>query len=58
MAADERSGVPQPVCSPLTTAAVFLVLTIDDGGEPVVRELLGDEFPDGAVRGQLVRGRW
>ncbi|RVX37869.1 putative iron-dependent peroxidase [Nonomuraea polychroma] len=42
MAADERSGVPQPVLSPLTTAAVFLVLRIDDGGEPVVRELLGD----------------
>ncbi|MFI7705707.1 Dyp-type peroxidase [Nonomuraea sp. NPDC049480] len=42
MAADERSGVPQPVLSPLTTAAVFLVLTVDHGGEPVVRELLGD----------------
>ena len=33
---------PQPVLSPLTAAAVFLVLTIDPGGEDVVRELLGD----------------
>jgi porphyrinogen peroxidase len=30
------------VLSPLTTAAVFLVLTIDPGGEDVVRELLAD----------------
>src|SRR6204780_3919726 len=33
---------PQPVLSPLTAAAVFLVLTIDPGGEDAVRELLGD----------------
>jgi porphyrinogen peroxidase len=33
---------PQPVLSPLTAAAVFLVLTIDPGGEDVVRELLAD----------------
>jgi putative iron-dependent peroxidase len=26
----------------LTTASIFLVLTVDQGGEPVVRELLGD----------------
>ncbi|MFD0531786.1 Dyp-type peroxidase [Kitasatospora arboriphila] len=33
---------PQPVLSPLTTASLFLVLTVDPGGEPVVRELLAD----------------
>jgi putative iron-dependent peroxidase len=33
---------PQPVLSPLTTAAVFLVLTIEPGGEDAVRDLLGD----------------
>jgi putative iron-dependent peroxidase len=32
----------QPVVSPLTVAAIFLVVTIDDGGERVVRELLAD----------------
>ena len=37
------SGViPQPVLSPLTTAAIFLVMTIDPGGESVTRELLAD----------------
>ena len=34
--------VPQPVLSPLTTAAIFLVMTIDPGGESAVRELLSD----------------
>jgi porphyrinogen peroxidase len=33
---------PQAVLSPLTRAAIFLVVTIDPGGEPVVRELLPD----------------
>jgi len=33
---------PQPVLTPLTTAAIFLVMTINDGGEPVVREVLTD----------------
>ena len=33
---------PQPVLSPLTAAAVFLVLTIEPGGEDAVRDLLGD----------------
>ncbi|WUH89052.1 Dyp-type peroxidase [Streptomyces sp. NBC_00433] len=33
---------PQPVLSPLTTASFFLVLTVDQGGESVVRGLLGD----------------
>lgn len=32
----------QPVLSPLTTAAIFLVVTIDDGGEDAVRDLLAD----------------
>jgi putative iron-dependent peroxidase len=31
---------PQAVLSPLTRAAIFLVVTIDPGGEPAVRELL------------------
>ena len=33
---------PQPVLSPLTAAAVFLVVTINPGGEDAVRDLLGD----------------
>ncbi|WP_422395756.1 Dyp-type peroxidase [Rhodococcus sovatensis] len=33
---------PQPVLSPQTIAAIFLVVTIDDGGEDVVRALLAD----------------
>ena len=33
---------PQPVLSPLTAAAIFLVLTVDPGGEAAVRDLLGD----------------
>jgi porphyrinogen peroxidase len=33
---------PQPVLSPLTAAAIFLVLTIQPGGEAAVRDLLGD----------------
>jgi porphyrinogen peroxidase len=32
----------QPVLSPLTEAAIFLVLTIDDGGEETVRGLIAD----------------
>ncbi|WP_197375494.1 Dyp-type peroxidase [Mycolicibacterium baixiangningiae] len=32
--------LPQPVLSPLTPAAIFLVATIDDGGESTVREAL------------------
>ena len=34
--------VAQPVLTPLTASAVVLVLTIDDGGEPVVQALLAD----------------
>ncbi|MFC7383042.1 Dyp-type peroxidase [Sphaerisporangium rhizosphaerae] len=37
-----RPAVPQPVLSPLTTTAIFLVLTVAPGGEPVARELLTD----------------
>lgn len=41
--AEAYSGVvPQPVLSPLTTAAIFLVVTVDPGGESVTRELLPD----------------
>lgn len=32
----------QPVLAPLTVAAIFLVVTVDPGGEPVTRELLAD----------------
>lgn len=42
MHAHSQDPVPQPVLSPLTNAAIFLVVTIDPGGEPVVRELLSD----------------
>jgi putative iron-dependent peroxidase len=37
-----RVPVGQPVLTPLTASAVFLVLTIDGGGELVVRDLLSD----------------
>jgi porphyrinogen peroxidase len=33
---------PQPVLAPLTTAAIFMVLTIEPGGEVAVRDLLAD----------------
>jgi len=42
MAEPARLVVPQNVLSPLTSAAIFLVVTIDPGGDPVARELLGD----------------
>jgi putative iron-dependent peroxidase len=35
-------AVAQPVLTPLTASAVILVLTIDDGGEPVVHDLFAD----------------
>ncbi|MBJ8345423.1 Dyp-type peroxidase [Antrihabitans sp. YC2-6] len=35
-------GEPQAIIDPLTRAAVFLVATIDEGGEPIVRDLLAD----------------
>jgi putative iron-dependent peroxidase len=34
--------VAQPVLTPLTASAVILVLTIDDGGEAVVHDLMAD----------------
>jgi porphyrinogen peroxidase len=33
---------PQPVLAPLTPAAIFLVATIDDGGEAIVHDALPD----------------
>ena len=33
---------PQPVLAPLTPAAIFLVATIDEGGEETVHDALGD----------------
>ncbi len=37
-----EQAVAQPVLTPLTASAVILVLTIDDGGEQVVSDLLAD----------------
>ena len=37
-----RIQEPQAVLTPLTASAIFLVVTIDEGGEDVVRDLLGD----------------
>jgi putative iron-dependent peroxidase len=34
--------LPQPVLSPLTTSAIFLVVTVDPGGETAARGLLED----------------
>lgn len=42
MTQDVSEPVPQTVLSPLTSAAIFLVVTIDSGGESTVRELLSD----------------
>jgi putative iron-dependent peroxidase len=41
-AQSNREPAPQPVVSPLTAAAIFLVLTIGPGGEGAVRDLLPD----------------
>ncbi|MGM7647142.1 Dyp-type peroxidase [Nocardia sp. JW2] len=35
-------GEPQPILDPLSPAALFLVFTIDEGGESVVRDVLAD----------------
>jgi porphyrinogen peroxidase len=40
MAEPGREAIPQALLSPLTRAALFLVVTIDPGGEPQVRALL------------------
>ncbi|MFG3206629.1 Dyp-type peroxidase [Streptomyces sp. NPDC048192] len=42
MAGDVPEPVPQQVLSPLTSAAIFLVVTVDAGGESTVRDLLSD----------------
>jgi putative iron-dependent peroxidase len=36
------SAEPQPVLTPLTAAAIFLVATVEPGGEAVVRDTLAD----------------
>ena len=36
------SAEPQPVLTPLTEAAIILVLTVPAGGEGAVRDLLPD----------------
>ncbi|MFJ6136227.1 Dyp-type peroxidase [Kitasatospora sp. NPDC092286] len=41
-ASSASSVQPQAVLTPLTSAAVFLVLTVDPGGEQAVRDLLPD----------------
>src|ERR1700749_2843431 len=55
-----NEATPQPVVSPLTAAAVFLVVTINPGGEDTVRDLLPDlsglgrsvgfRIPEGALQ--------
>ena len=55
----EMGALAQPVLSPLTGAAIFLVVTINPGGEATARELLSDcaglqravgfRLPDGAL---------
>ncbi|MEU6366985.1 Dyp-type peroxidase [Streptomyces sp. NPDC046931] len=42
MARRPHEPVPQPVLSPLTAAAIFLVTTIGTGGEAVTRDVLAD----------------
>ena len=41
-APQQPSPEPQPIVTPLRTAAIFLVLTIDPGGEDAARDLLAD----------------
>jgi putative iron-dependent peroxidase len=38
----DQPGEPQPILTPLTEAAIFLALTIDDGGEAAVLDVLPD----------------
>ena len=38
----ESSAQPQPVLAPLTPAAIFLVVTMDEGGEATVHDALPD----------------
>jgi porphyrinogen peroxidase len=39
---DSEPPTPQPVLSPLTESAIFLVMTIESGAEATVRDLLAD----------------
>jgi porphyrinogen peroxidase len=39
---EDGSPEPQPVTGPLTAAAIFLVVTVNPGGEQTARDLLGD----------------
>jgi len=58
--ADEKPIEPQPILTPLTEAAIFLVLTVRDDAEDDVRDLLADvsalvrsvgfRDPDGELR--------
>jgi putative iron-dependent peroxidase len=41
-APQQPSPEPQPIVTPLRTAAIFLVLSIDPGGEDAARDLLAD----------------
>src|ERR1700757_3228390 len=41
-AVPEAEPEPQPVVVPLTAAAIFLVVTVNPGGEQTVRDLLPD----------------
>ena len=38
----DAAPTPQPILTPLTGAAIFLVVTVSPGGEPVARDLLAD----------------
>ena len=42
MAEPNPDVIPQDVLSPLTRAAIFLVVTIDPGGEPAARAVLSE----------------
>jgi putative iron-dependent peroxidase len=42
MGEPDRAVIPQAVLSPLTRAAIFLVVTIDPGGEAAARDLLSE----------------
>ena len=46
---------PQPVLTPLTEAAIFLVAVVRDGGEDTVRDLIPDVAGIGSLRGWLAR---
>lgn len=42
MSPEPTRPISQPVLSPLTVTAIFLVATLDEGGEEAVRDLLAD----------------